>query len=200
MNDKKRMAGDYEIIQAIHVGDMEVVFGVDNKNEFDLKYLCAYYQSNELVGEYFDCKVSTDYVEIMKLFAQRLAKQCDKARAEQEKVTVPMETITAEQCYPNDYGKSIENKVVVIKASSLRPEYQTADRQLWLCRGGFGAYANSRGNACFCVNLYSGKESRWERYDIQGEIKPEHMPNWAKERLAAIHAKKEHHRQDKEIR
>lgn len=41
MDNEKRMANDYEITQAIHIGDKEVVFGVYDKNEFDLKYLCA---------------------------------------------------------------------------------------------------------------------------------------------------------------
>src|SRR5574344_455584 len=142
MNDEKRMAKDYEIIEAVHIGDKEVVFGVDDKNEFDLKYLCAYYENNDLFGQYFDCMVSTDYVEIMKLFAERIAKQCDLVRTEQEKVTVPLEMITAQQCIPDDYKKSIEGKVIVIRPEVLRREYQTADRQLWLCTGGFGANAN----------------------------------------------------------
>lgn len=128
--------------------------------------------------------VSTDYVEIMKLFANRLSEQCDMVRTEQEKVTVPMEVITAEMCTPNSYKESIEGKVVVIRPEVLRREYQTADRKLWLCTGGFGAHANSRGSACFCINLYSGKETRWERRDVMGEMKE--LPDWAKERLAVI--------------
>lgn len=184
MDDEKRMANDYEITQAIHVGDKEVVFGVDDKNEFDLKYLCAYYKSNELFGEYSDFMVSTDYVEIMKLFANRLSEQCDMVRTEQEKVTVPMAVITAEMCIPDSYKENIEGKVIVIRPEVLRHEYQTADRQLWLCTGGFGAQANSRGSACFCINLYSGKETRWERRDVMGEMKE--LPDWAKERLAVI--------------
>ena len=188
MKDEKRMAHDYEITQAIHIGDKEVVFGVDDKNEFDLKYLCAYYQSNDIIGQYSECLVSTDYVEIMKLFASRIAEQCDKVRAEQEKVTVPLEMITPEQCIPDNYKKSIEGKAIVIRPDVLRHEYQTADRQLWLCTGGFGAAANSRGSACFCTNLYSGKESRWERRDVMGEMKV--LPDWAKERLAAVQAQR----------
>lgn len=97
-----------------------------------------------------------------------------------------MEDITAEQCIPDDYKKDIDGKVIVIRSDVLRREYQTADKQLWLCRGGFGSHANSRGSACFCVNLYSGKESRWERRDVLGEMKE--LPDWAKERLAAIQA------------
>lgn len=189
MNNEKRMANDYEITQAIHVGDKEVVFGVDDKNEFDLKYLCAYYQSNDIVGQYSDCLVSTDYVEIIKIFANRVAEQCDKVHAEQEKVSVPLEMITAEQCIPDSYDKSIDGKVVVIRPDVLRREYQTADRQLWLCTGGFGAAANSRGSACFCTNLYSGKETRWERRDVMGEMKT--LPDWAKEKLLAMQSKRQ---------
>lgn len=34
--------------------------------------------------------------------------------------------------------------------------------------------------------LPQAKKSRWERYDVLGEIKPECMPDWAKEALAKI--------------
>ena len=32
----------------------------------------------------------------------------------------------------------------------------------------------------------TGERARWERYDVLGEIKPECMPDWAKETLAKI--------------
>lgn len=190
MNGEKRMAGEYEITQAIHIGDKEVVFGIDENNANNGKYLCSYYKENALFSEYYESMIGDDYVEIMKLFADRLSEQCDRVQKERGKVTVPTNAITPEQCIPNDYKKSIEGKVVVIRAEALRPEYQSADRQLWLCTGGFGSHANSRGSACSCINLFTGKSSRWERYDIQGEIKPEFMPDWAKERLAVIQAER----------
>ena len=52
--------------------------------------------------------------------------------------------------------------------------------------GGFGAAANARGSAVYATNLYSGKESRYERRDVLGEIKPEHIPHWAMEGAARI--------------
>jgi len=73
----------------------------------------------------------------------------------------------------------------------LRPEYRTADKQLVLATGGFGAHANSRGRAVYTVNLYSGKESRWNREDIWGTLKSEYMPDWAKERLKQIQAERQ---------
>lgn len=189
MADEKRMAGSYEILHAVHIGDREVVFGEDKNAAPDSRYMCGYCSANELLEQYEDCMAGDDYLEIMRLFTERLDGQMDKVQAEKNAVTVPMEPITAEQCFPNDLSESINGKVVAIKADALRAEYRTADRQLVLVTGGFGANAKSRGNAVFCTNLYHGKHSRWERRDIQGEVKPEHMPDWAKTRLAAIQKK-----------
>jgi len=186
MNDEKRMADHYEIIHAIHIGDREVVFGENQNSEPDARYLCAYCATNELFQRYEDCMVGDDYIEIMKLFTKRLDEQMDKVMADREKTTAPLETITAEQCFPNDLGESINGKVVAIRADALRREYQTSDRQIVLVTGGFGANANSRGSAVFCTNLYHGKHTRFERRDIQGEVKPEHRPAWVAERLAAV--------------
>ena len=43
-----------------------------------------------------------------------------------------------------------------------------------------------RGSAVFCKNLYDGKNTRYERMDVLGEVKPERMPDWAKEKAAAF--------------
>lgn len=183
-NMEKRMADTYEITQAIRIGGKEVVFGVDNSKKE--AYLCALYTSNELFGEYSECMVGDDYAEMMKMFAIRLDGLADKVLSERASLSVPLETITMEDCFPNDYSKSIEGKVVAIKASSIVPEYRTADHQLVYVTGGNGAHGNARGSACFCINLYSGKRTRWERCDVQGEVKPEKIPDWVKGKLEAI--------------
>jgi len=183
----KRMAGTYEITQALHIGEREVVLGID-ENSADSKYICAYCAKNDLFANYEECIGSDDYIEIVKLFAERIQEQAELMKNVKENAPIPLETITAEQCYPNDYKESINGKVVAIRASSLRPEYQTADRQIVLVKGGFGAEANSRGRAVYTTNLYTGKESRWDRADILGEIKE--LPKWAKERLSIIQAEK----------
>ena len=43
-----------------------------------------------------------------------------------------------------------------------------------------------RGQAVFGTCLATGEHSRWERYDVLGEIKPERMPQWAKDALKTI--------------
>ena len=183
-NEEIRMAGDYEIKQAIRIGGKEVVFGVNMNSENP--YFCAIYSCDSIVEQYNDCMVSRGYAEMIRLFAQRVEEQADKVLAEQEQVNVPMITITADDCFYNDYSKNIEGKIVAVKADVLAPEYRTANHQLILVTGGNGSHGNARGNACFYINLYTGKHGRWERYDIQGEVKPEAMPDWAKQREAEI--------------
>ena len=73
-----------------------------------------------------------------------------------------------------------------IKQEVLRPEYRRATSQLQLCTGGFGASPNSRGTACYCTELYSGKTSCFQRSDILGTIAPEKLPEWAKHYLEIV--------------
>lgn len=185
---EKRMAENYEIIHSLRIGDREVVLGVDEQSE--QPYFCAFYRIETIlcyIKEWYeDCVFKSDYIEIMELFAQRVQEQCAKVREQWAQITVPREPVTADMCYPHDYGQRLVGKVVAIKTTSLRPEYRTADHQLVLVNDGNGAYSNSRGTACFSTNLYTGEHVRWERYDVLGEVKPECLPEWAKEKLEAI--------------
>lgn len=191
---QKRMADKYEITQAVLIGDKEVVMGVDETNT--MPYFCAFYTKNEIFDSYSECIISDDYVEIVELFAERVQGQCGKVREEQEKITVPREPVTADMCQPLAYDDSLVGKVAAIRKDALRPEYQSTPYQLVYVTGGNGARGKARGSACFCTNLYSGKSSRWERRDIQGEVKPECLPDWAKAKAERVQKKE----QDREER
>lgn len=69
-----------------------------------------------------------------------------------------------------------------------------------LVDGGHGAIGG-RGQAVFGTCLADGKRARWERYDVLGVIKPEKMPDWAKEAVAEIKkqekAKKPHSKEER---
>lgn len=88
----------------------------------------------------------------------------------------------------------------MIDAKPKRYEYQHAAYQLILADGGNGA-SGGRGQAVFGTCLATGERSRWERYDVLGEIRPERMPQWAKEALHTIKnqekAKKPHSREER---
>ena len=201
MDEEKRMVDTFEIKYAIHVGDREIIFAVDD-TKIDYPYMvCSCTWDNPFGGEeYSNAAASADYLEMMAEFTSRVTAQLEAVKAERDKITVPLQIFTLDHCIPNDYGGSIENKVVVIRAECLRPEYRTADKLLMLATGGFGTHANSRGRAVYTMNLYSGKESRWNREDILGMVKPECMPDWAKERLKQIQTERQakHKKQEPE--
>ena len=189
MPDKKRMAGDYVIIHAFHIGDREIVLGENPASKGNDRYMCAFCQNNGLMAGYTEMMVSKDYPELARLFGERVAEQAEKTRIDLNgpKIQgIPNAPITADGCEVIGYQHDLRGKIVVIKPEVLRPEYRRATSQLYLCDGGFGASPNSRGTACFCTQLYSGKTSRFERSDILGVIAPENLPKWAKHYLECI--------------
>ena len=178
----KRMAGDYEIIQSFRIGDQEVVIGENLNAPPEERYMCAYCQQNEIVALYNDVLVSDDFCEIAKLYGERLAQQAEKTRVAMFKPKfqgIDTTPLTKANCTPLSHEDDLNGKVVVIKPEVLRREYQMSTNQIKLCTGGFGASPNSRGSACFCVDLYSGKESRFERQDILGTLERSQLPQWA---------------------
>ncbi len=202
-NEDKRMAGPYEIIRSLHIGDREIVLGENHDAIDDERYMCAFCQSNGIMASYTGLMVSGDYAELVRLFGERISQQAEKARIELNGPKfqgIPNAPMTAESCEPLKYEDSLKGKVVVIKPEMLRREYRRATCQLQLCTGGFGASPNSRGSACYCTELYSGRHSRYERMDILGTVEPEKLPEWAKHYLKIRLAEREKKATDREDR
>ena len=179
---EKRMAGDYEIIHAFHIGDKEIVIGENINAPGDERYMCAYCEKNEILGLYSDFWVSDDFCEIVKKYAERLSEQAEKTRVALFTPIfqgIDITPVLKAECTPVSSKDDLNGKIVVIKQDVLRQEYRRCTNQIKLCTGGFGAYPNSRGSACFCVDLYSGKTNRYERQDIMGTLREDQLPKWA---------------------
>ena len=193
MNEDKRMAGDYEIIHAMHIGDQEIVVGEKPAAAAGQMYMCAFCEQNEIFARYDEVLCSDDYPEIIGIFGQRVVEQAEKTRIELNgpKIQgIANAPITVAGCTPISYNDDLNGKVVVIRPDILRREYRRATNQVMLCDGGFGASPRSRGSACYCVNLYTGKTSRFERRDILGILKEDQIPKWAQHELQAQRQKK----------
>ena len=185
----KRMAGDYEIIQSMMIGDKEIVLGENPKDTGGLPYMCAFCEDNGIVARFYDAVGGDDFCEIAQEYGQRIAKQAEGTRQALLNERAGLDgnsIITAAQCEGISSKDDLHGKVIVIKPEVLRREYRAAAHQLKLCTGGFGASPNSRGSACFCTDLLTGKESRFERRDVLGTMEPDKLPQWAKDGLAAI--------------
>ena len=200
MSEEKRMVGSYEVEQSVFIGEKEVLFGVSQKEEYPFM-VCYCDYNNPLSAQWFTEAVGTDdYLEAMELFCDRVQAQIVLTRSEQEKFKFDKTPFTAADCIQDKKSESIIGKVVVIDAEPKRYEYQHVAYQLILADGGNGA-SGGRGQAVFGTCLATGERSRWERYDVLGEIRPERMPQWAKEALSAIKnqekTKKPHSREER---
>ena len=184
--EEKRMAGDYEIFQAISIGTKEIVMGESPNAAQDERYMCAFCTTNDIFAQYSGVMVSDDYTEILELFQERVRDETQKLREElsqPEREGIDDRPVTNTGFVPIESDDDLNSKVIVIKPDVLKREYQRATRQYQLCTGGFGASPNSRGSACFCRNIYNGKESRFERRDVLGIVPEDQMPKWVREKL-----------------
>ena len=163
IKQSKRMVSDtnYEVKHAIHIGDKEILFAVDEKAKDGMCYFVGNYTCNDILGQYAECLVSDDFLEAMQVFTDRVNQQIEAMKGEISQSKMPNELFTAEHCYPNDYKQSIDGKIVAIKSAVFRPEYRRGDNQLVLVSGGNGAKANPHGNAVFCYYLNNGKHTRF---------------------------------------
>lgn len=195
--EEKRMAGDYEIFQAISIGAKEIVVGESLKNSPDERYMCAFCTTNEIFAQYADVMVSDDYMEILALFQKRVSEATEMLReelAQPEREGINESPVTDSGFVPVTSDDNLVGKVIVIRPDVLKREYQRATRQYQLCTGGFGASPNSRGSACYCTNIYNGRTSRFERRDVLGIVMEDQMPEWVRERLNAAEKQKKRDR------
>ena len=181
---EKRMAGDYEIVNSIHIGNKEVVLGIHKDHNCDGRYYCGYCDTNEILELYVDGAVSNNYPAIVKLFGERIvdeAKEVIKQIELEKEIVGDDKELTKSDCTPITYEDNIVDKVVVIDGNILRPEYQRASHQLAYVTGGNGAYANARGRKVFTKSLLNGQENTFYRQDIMGIVDVEKLPKWAKD-------------------
>lgn len=193
MNENKRIINDYEIIQSFYVGEKEVVVG-ENKNA-EYRYICGYYENNEIFERINDCRASNDYLDIMTLFCDRAKEQVELCKQTQK---TEIGIITPDMYSPVNIYDDLTGKVVVEKIDNLRREYQNAENQLFYVTGGNGAKPNARGTKVFGYSFASKKHCYIRRYDVEGVVDKTTLPEWAKTDLAEI--KKQIKREEKEFR
>lgn len=185
MDLEKRMMDTYVIEQSMHIGHKEVVFGVDKTKEYPFMVCYCSYDNPLSVPWPSEAVGTTDYLEAMEIFTDRVKEQIKHTRTELSKFDFDTKPFNIEHCIPDNKGESIIGKVVVIDAEPKRYEYQHAGHQLILAEDGNGA-SGGRGQAVFGTRLSDGKKLRWERYDVLGEIRPECMPDWARTALLKL--------------
>lgn len=181
--EEKRMVGDYTVLNSMYIGHKEIILGENPKAESGERYLCCYAERVLFYDQYLEAVVSDDFAEIVKLYGERMTRAADEIMKESEKVASEIglnDEITAKDCKAVSVDDAIEDKVIVIRGNVLRPEFRHASHQLMLCTGGFGAQKNARGRTCYCISIYSGKQTSFYRSDVLGVMDKRSLPEWAK--------------------
>lgn len=183
MSDEVRKIGGYEITNSIHIGDRELILGENMQAPDGMFYMTCEVEANELFERYNEAMVSDNFIDVAKIYSDRLQRQIVKTQADLSSDKIPYSLITADQCNLDIFKEHFGDKILVIKPSALRSEYRRASQQIIRCTGGNGANPKGLGSAVYCNLLATGEHTRFERSDVMGELKPEFYPEWLNEKI-----------------
>lgn len=193
MSEDKRIINDYEIIQSFYVGKREVVVAENQKAQY--KYICGYYESNEIFERIDNCFASNDYLDIMTLFCERAKEQVELCKENEHS---DLGILSSDMYFRISNDDDLTGKIVVRNPDNLRREYRNAENQLFYVTGGNGAKPSSIGTKVYGCGFSDKKHCFISRCDIVGIADFEKLPEWAKKDLADI--KKQINRERKEVR
>ena len=189
-NEGKEMINDYAVKNEVFVGNRRYLFAVHTDEKEPQRFLKCQCYDDELFRHYVNAVTSNDFVECMKLYLADISAAVEKV--EKDRAAIGLEDISClkgSDLLSASRDKNIEGKVVAIGEKWLCDGFKDISHQLYFVKGGNGAQSNSRGNACFSINLYTGEDTRIERYEVLGEVPEDKIPEFAKERLANARAK-----------
>lgn len=185
-HDETRMIEGYTVQTAIHIGGREIVYAENHASSQPYMVCNCSWDNPMNVSVYGDALVSEDYLEIMAEFVDRISTGLARVAEQRTERGISGEPLTAADCIDGSWREHYENQLIVIKPEQMVAYARTPDNQLLLATGGNGCNPDARGTAVFAKNLFTGTSSRWNRYDVAGVIRPDRIPAWAKERLAAL--------------
>jgi len=91
----------------------------------------------------------------------------------------------AQQCDSVYDFETVAGQVLVLKPDMLMDEYKAPESQLFLAQNGFGCVPTASGRAIFGEFLIDGEQAKFHRQDFLGVLKPELLPAWVIEKMAA---------------
>ena len=189
-NEGKEMINDYAVQNEVFVGNRRYLFAVHTDEKEPQRFLKCQCYDDELFRHYVNAVTSNDFVECMKLYLADISAAVEKV--EKDRAAIGLEDISClkgSDLLSASRDKNIVGKVVAIEEKWLCDGFKDISHQLYFVKGGNGAQPNSRGNACFSINLYTGEDTRIERYEVLGEVPEDKIPDFAKEHLANARAK-----------
>ncbi len=184
--EEKEVIEGYTVQTSVSIGSKRIIYAKDKTEKMEMPYMKCIAIPNSLFTRYENAVVSDSFEDIMKLFADDIKAEAivieteNRARRASE-----LPAFTASELI-RDNDECIEGKFVAIDPRYLFDGYKSLPYQLFYITGGNGSRADHYGNACFCNQLYTGKETRIERYEVLGIVPEDKLPDFAKKTLEKI--------------
>ena len=187
----------YTDLNKIFINDSEIILSENPNAEHRYRVVenrfTQYYndsgENNIFTGH------TNDYLDAVIEFTRKVQYNADCVQSRRELMQrmdgVDYAELRSGDCLPGSQDSDFTGKLIVVKASALKPEYRTADSQLMLCTHGNGARPNAIGTSVFGTELLSGDSVCYGRHQIEGIADPEKLPAWAAKKIAFIDALKE---------
>lgn len=103
---------------------------------------------------------------------------------------------SGEHIVQSDEPQDYENRLLILRDTSLKEEYRTPENQLFYAIGGFGCSPTASGRKVSGHFLSDGEKTQFNRQDFIGVIADEHIPDWAREKLEQLTAEQEQTQND----
>jgi len=134
---------------------------------------------------------TNDYVESLDVFTKKVQYNIDCVKStrdvNQSLFGIEPVALTSADCIAGSGDTDYTGKLIIVKASELKPEYRAAESQLVLCSHGNGARPNAIGTSVFGNELFSGDSVCYGRHQIEGVADIERLPQWAKSMIKDVH-------------
>lgn len=110
-----------------------------------------------------------------------------------EKMKAP--TVLEDACIKGSNNMEYEDRLLVLKPSSLSEDYRFGEFQYFFAKAGFGCYPDKLGTKVFGEFLIDGENCQFRRHEFYGIADEEKLPDWAKQKMTELR-----NRQKEELR
>ena len=97
-----------------------------------------------------------------------------------------LELFDAKQCISVHEFQDVAGHVLVLKPETLKDEHRKPENQLFLAEIGAGCVPTARGRMIAGKFLFNGEQAKCNREEFLGVLSPDHMPEWAIEKLREL--------------
>ena len=172
--DENETVQGYTVRESVHICGKDYVLA-ENLDAVE-KYVTWQRTENELMASFDHGHYFSGYLEAMLDLTERVKVEAQFLLEMRERNPFGGEPLTYDICIEGSEHEDYTGQFVLLKATSLSPEYRTPNYQLFKATNGFGCSPDATGTKVYGDNILSDESERWRRSDIAGIIDYDKVP------------------------